>query len=58
MCPITTDASPYGIGAILEPNGVIVPFFADQIHITDREVLGLGQVASSSDQLAAEALAV
>ena len=55
---ITTDASPYGIGAVLELDGVISSFFADRITPLDRDILGLGAEPSSSDQQALEALAV
>ena len=47
---ITTDASPYGLGAVLEENGKIISFFSSQITDTDRQVLSLGATPSSSDQ--------
>ena len=55
---ITTDASPWGLGAVLTVNEEIVSFFASPITSTDREILSLGTQASSSDQQAAEALAI
>ena len=54
---ITTDASPYGIGGVLEVNGKIISFFADRITSLDRSVLDLGEQPSSADQQALEALA-
>ena len=55
---ITTDASPYGIGGVLELDGVISSFFGDRVTVLDRDVLGLGAEPSSRDQQALEALAV
>ena len=55
---ITTDASPYGLGAVLVVDGVIVSHLASPLTTTDREVLGLPMIPSSSDQQAAEALAI
>ena len=55
---ITTDASPFGIGGILEVNDSIVASFADRIHPTDRRILSLSDVPSSSDQQALGALAI
>ena len=55
---ITTDASPYGLGAVLEENGNIISFFSSQITDTDRQVLSLGATPSSSDQQVLEALAL
>ena len=58
LLTITTDASPHGIGGILQSNGAIVSYFADKICDTDRHVLGLDVSPSASDQQALEALAV
>ena len=55
---ITTDASPYGLGAVLEQNGQIVSFFASAISPTDRRALALSDEPSSSDQQVLEAFAV
>ena len=55
---ITTDASPYGLGAVLTVDKEIVSHLASPLTTTDREVLGLPSVPSSSDQQAAEALAI
>ena len=55
---ITTDASPYGLGGVIEVGGVIVGWFADQVGSTDRQILGLGEVPSCKDQQVLEALAV
>ena len=52
---VTTDASPYGIGAVLELDDVIVAFFSSPITAVDRSALGLGDTPSSRDQQAAEA---
>ena len=54
---VTTDASPYGIGGVLEVNGKIVSYFADSITQLDRSILGLSSQPSSADQQALEALA-
>ena len=54
---ITTDASPYGLGAVLSVDKEIVSHLASPLTPTDREVLGLPTTPSSSDQQAAEALA-
>ena len=55
---ITTDASPWGLGAVLEIEGELKSFFAGQIHDTDREVLALSKDGASSDQQVLEALAL
>ena len=55
---ITTDASPWGMGAVLVINGAIKSHLSTPLTSTDREILGLGTTASSSDQQAAEALAI
>ena len=38
---ITTDASPYGLRAVLDVDGVISSYFASQITDMDREILSL-----------------
>ena len=53
---ITTDASPWGLGAILEIEGEIVSYLYGQVEDTDKEVLGLSRDGDSSDQQALEAL--
>ena len=55
---ITTDASPYGLGGVLEQDDTVVSFFASPITDLDRSVLSLGATPSSSDQQALEALAL
>ena len=55
---VTTDASPYGLGAVLSVGNALVSQLASPLTTTDREVLGLPSVPSSSDQQAAEALAI
>ena len=55
---ITTDASPYGIGGVLEINSQIVSYFGDRVHPNDRKVLMLRDTPSSADQQALEALAI
>ena len=55
---ITTDASPWGLGAVLETDGVIVSYLFDKVEHTDREVLGLSCDGDSCDQQALEALAM
>ena len=55
---ITTDASPFGLGAVLTENGDIVSYLASPLTQQDRSILGLGSTPSSSDQQAAEALAI
>ena len=55
---ITTDASPYGLGAVLCIDGTIASYLSTPLTQLDREVLGLGRTASSRDQQAAEALAI
>ena len=55
---ITTDASPYGIGGVLEIESQVVSFFGDRIRADDRRILSLGETPSSSDQQALEALAI
>ena len=55
---VTTDASPYGLGAVLEQNGQIMSFFASAILPTDRQVLSLNDEPTSVDQQVLEALAL
>ena len=55
---ITTDASPYGLGAVLEFDGVITAWLADPVTAEDRRILSLGLKPSCKDQQAAEALAI
>ena len=55
---VTTDASPYGLGAVLEVNHHITSYLADRIRPTDRDVLELAETPSSRDQQALEALAI
>ena len=55
---LTTDASPYGIGAILVIDGTVVAHLSDRVCAMDRLVLGLQETPSSKDQQALEALAV
>ena len=55
---ITTDASPHGLGAVLVVDDSICSFFSSQLTQQDREILGLGATPTSSDQQAAEALAI
>ena len=53
---ITTDASPYGIGAVLQVNNVIVSYIADDITADDRRILQLQDDPSCEDQQLLEAL--
>ena len=53
---ITTDASPFGLGAVLEIDGQIVSWFASSLSPTDRSTLTLQADPSSSDQQVLEAL--
>jgi len=55
---ITTDASPYGLGAVLELNGDIVAWFSSDITPGDKQVLSIGDQPNSSDQQVLEALAL
>ena len=55
---VTTDASPWGLGAVLEFDGKIVAFFSSPINEVDRCILSLDTVPSSSDQQVLEALAL
>ena len=55
---ITTDASPFGVGAILQVNGQIIEYLADQILDTDKQVLGLDDCQGSRNQQVLEALAM
>ena len=55
---ITTDASPYGLGAVLTVDGTIVSCLADTFCEMDKSVLGLNQVLGSEDQQALEALTI
>ena len=55
---ITTDASPYGLGAVLEQNGQLVAFFASTISELDKSVLSLSGEPSCSDQQVLEAFAL
>ena len=55
---ITTDASPWGLGAVLEIDDKIVSFFADNVQDTDRTVLSLSDTGQSKDQQVLEALAL
>ena len=54
---VTTDASPWGLGAVLEFNGKIAAFFSSPISPVDRSILSLDAEPSSSDQQVLEALA-
>ena len=53
---ITTDASPYGLGGILEIGGEITGWFGDQVSQQDRQVLSLHADPNSKDQQVLEAL--
>ena len=55
---ITTDASPWGLGAVLEIDDKIVSYFSDQVQDADREVLSLSDTGQSRDQQVLEALAL
>ena len=55
---LTTDASPFGIGAVLVIDGVITAHLSDTICAMDRATLGLQTEPSCKDQQALEALAV
>ena len=55
---ITTDASPWGLGAVLEINGRLEAYFSSEVTMLDREILSLGTEPSSSDQQVLEALAM
>ena len=55
---LTTDASPYGIGAILNIEGKVVAHFSEQISRSDRDILGLSAEPSSRDQQVLEAFAI
>ena len=55
---ITTDASPYGLGGILEENGHITSFFSAAITDYDRQALALQSTPDCRDQQALEALAM
>ena len=54
---VTTDASPYGLGAVLEINGAISQWFSCTINTTDIQVLSLNNPPTSADQQSLEALA-
>ena len=54
---ITTDASPWGIGATLEKDNLIIAFLYDKIHEADVKRLSI-EVGSSSAQATCEALAL
>ena len=55
---ITTDASPWGIGAFLELNGQIESYSVDGITGMDREIMSLSDSPSSSDQQVFEVFAL
>ena len=55
---ITTDASPYGLGAILEIGGTLTSFFSDVLSDQDRLVLNTAPDPNCSYQQVLEALAV
>ena len=55
---VTTDASPWGLGAVLEIGGVITSYFADAVSEVDKKVLSLAADGSSKDQQALEALVI
>ena len=55
---ITTDASPWGIGGVLEEDNVIVSWFSSGVSKTDRGIMRLGETPSSKDQQVLEAFSV
>ena len=55
---LTTDASPYGLGAVLVIDGTIAAWLSCHICNMDRTILGLQMEPSCRDQQALEALAV
>ena len=55
---VTTDASPYGLGAVLDVDGVISSYFSSQITDMDRQILSLHENPSSRDQQVLEGLAL
>ena len=55
---VTTDASPWGLGAVLEFDGKIAAWFSSPISPVDRCILSLDAEPSSSDQQVLEALAL
>ena len=55
---ITTDASPWGLGGVLEEDEVIVSWFSSGVSKTDRSIMRLGETPSSKDQQMLEALSV
>ena len=54
---VTTDASPYGFGGLLEINGTIDSSLADKISDQDRAALNLKSEPSSDDRKVFEAFA-
>jgi hypothetical protein len=52
---INMDASPWGLGAYISINGVIVEFFRSAITVEESQILGM-VIGDSSSQQAAEAL--
>ena len=54
---ITTDASPWGLGAVLEMDNVIVAWIADTFSSSDKAVLSLASTPTCDDQQVVEALA-
>lgn len=46
---ITTDASPWCIGGVLEINGSVASFFCDRLGSSGRTLLDLGETPSSKN---------
>ena len=55
---ITTDASPYGMGGVIEVNGSIIARFAEPITEDDIRFNDLSRPPTSADQQVLEALAM
>ena len=55
---ITTDASPFGIGAVLEVGGSLTSFFSDSLSVLDRALLAVASPPTSADQQVLEAFAI
>ena len=55
---ITTDASIYCLGGVLEVNGSIVSWFSSEVFEADVTVLGLCSPLCAKDQQVLEALAI
>ena len=56
--PITTDVSPYGLGAVLEVGDSVTSFFSDRLSRLDCTMLSVGYPPSSDDRQVLEAFAI